>query len=50
METLNKKTEAENNEAVAEKAPEKKWVLVERGAAEEIIADQDRACPKKTKE
>ena len=41
METLNKKTEPENDEAVAEKAPEKKWVLVERGAAEEIIADQD---------
>jgi hypothetical protein len=44
METLNKKmeAEAENNEAVAEKAPEKKWVLVERkDVSEEIITEQD---------
>lgn len=44
METLNKKNEAdpENKEAVAEKAPEKKWVIVKREAAlEETIAEQD---------
>jgi Plant specific mitochondrial import receptor subunit TOM20 len=42
METLNKKTEAETKEPVAEKALEKKWVLVNRNAAsEETISDQD---------
>jgi hypothetical protein len=42
METLNKKMEAENKEAVVEKALEKKWVLVERNAvSEEIITEQD---------
>ncbi len=44
METLNKKmeAEAENKEAVVEKAHEKKWVLVERNAvSEEIITEQD---------
>jgi hypothetical protein len=42
METLNKKMEAENKEAAAEKAHEKKWVLVERNAvSEEIITEQD---------
>jgi hypothetical protein len=42
MQSLNKKTEAENKEAVAQNAPEKKWVLVERNAvSEEIITEQD---------
>jgi tetratricopeptide (TPR) repeat protein len=42
METLIKKMEAENKEAVAEKAHEKKWTLVERNAvSEEIITEQD---------
>jgi tetratricopeptide (TPR) repeat protein len=44
MESLSKKAEAdsENKEAVAEKAHEKKWVLVERNAvSEEIITEQD---------
>ena len=44
MQSLNKKNEAdaENKEAVAQNAPEKKWVLVERNAvSEEIITEQD---------
>jgi hypothetical protein len=42
MQSLNKKTEAENKEAVAQNTPEKKWVLVERNAvSEEIITEQD---------
>jgi hypothetical protein len=41
METLNKKNDPENKEAVIEKAPAK-WVIVERVAAsEEIITEQD---------
>ena len=38
MEALNKKIESEDDEVVAEKAPEKKWVLVERKTAEDEVA------------
>ena len=42
METLNKKTEVETKEEVAEKSSEKKWSLVERKPVlEETVPDQD---------
>lgn len=45
METLNKKMEAdaENKEAVAEKASQKKWVIVERESAREETIAQKQA-------
>lgn len=42
MESLNKKAEAENDEAIAETVPNKKWAIVERKiASEETDIDQN---------